>query len=127
MDYYISKQTTLGFDEAIEKVTEELKKEGFGVITTIDVKNTLKQKLDVDFRPYTILGACNPQYAHKAISLDDKIGTLLPCNFMVQQRDQGAEISAMDPKVAMSQMVGPEFDEIIRTIAEKVRRVVASL
>ena len=127
MDYYISKQTTLGFDEAIEKVTEELKKEGFGVITTIDVKNTLKQKLDVDFRPYTILGACNPQYAHKAISLDDKIGTLLPCNFMVQQRDQGAEISAMDPKAAMSQVVGPEFDEIIETIAEKVRRVVASL
>ena len=87
MEYYISKQTNMTFEEAIEKVANELENEGFGIITTIDVKQTLKNKLDLDFRPYTILGACNPAFAHAAIEIDDKIGTLLPCNFMVQEKD----------------------------------------
>lgn len=127
MNYYLSKQTTMGFDEAIEKVTRELQKEGFGVITSIDVKQTLKNKLDLDFRPYTILGACNPKFAHQAIELDDKIGTLLPCNFLVQETGEGAEVSAMNPQVTMSSLLGPELEEIGKAITEKVRTVLANL
>jgi uncharacterized protein (DUF302 family) len=127
MEYYLSKQTTMDFDEAVEKVTSELQKEGFGVITSIDVKHTFKNKLDMDFRPYTILGACNPVYAHRAIELDDKIGTLLPCNFMIQQTEKGAEISAMNPQVTMNSLLGPELEEIGRTITGKIKAVLANL
>ena len=99
MSYYFS--TTLqniSFSEAIEKVTEELKKEGFGILTEIDLKATLKKKLDVDFYNYTILGACNPPFAYKALQAEDKIGTMLPCNVIVQEKEQGIiEISAVDP------------------------------
>ncbi len=87
MKYYFQKTMTgVSFDEAIEKVTEELKKEGFGILTEIDVQATLKKKLDVDFRKYRILGACNPPFAHKALLEEDNIGTMLPCNVIVQQR-----------------------------------------
>ena len=123
----MSKQTALGFEEAIERVTEELQKEGFGIITTIDVKQTLKEKLDLDFRPYTILGACNPQFAHSAIELDDKIGTLLPCNIMVQQKEKGAEVSAMNPEVTMSALLGPEIEEIGKAVTAKIRAVLDHL
>lgn len=86
-------------------------------------KKTMKEKLDLDFRRYTILGACNPGYAHAAIELDDKIGTLLPCNFMIQETDAGTEIAAMNPEVTMSSLPGPEIEDIGRAIARKVRNV----
>ena len=123
----MSKQTSMDFEKAIEKVTEELQKEGFGVITTIDVKETLRNKLDLEFRPYTILGACNPQFAHAAIELDDKIGTLLPCNFMVQQKEGGAEISAMNPEITMNALLGPEIEEIGKAVTGKIRAVLENL
>ena len=127
MEYYLSKQTSMSFDEAIEKVTQELQKEGFGVITSIDVKQTLKNKLDLDFRPYTILGACNPVFAHQAIELDDKIGNLLPCNFLVQENEEGTEVSAMNPQVTMSSLLGPELEEIGKAVTGKVKTVLSKL
>ena len=123
MAYYIAKKTDYGFDEAVTKLTDELQKEGFGVITEINVKETLKNKLDLDFRPYKILGACNPQYAHKAIELDDKIGALLPCNFVVQQTEEGTEIFAMNPDEAMGKLLGDEIREVAEVISSKVQNV----
>ena len=102
MKYYFNKITNYSFDEAIGKVTEELKKEGFGVLTEIDVTATLKKKLDVDFKNYRILGACNPPYAYKALNAEDKIGTMLPCNVIVQQiSDSQVEIAAVNPIASM--------------------------
>jgi len=98
MKYYFSKTINESFEGAIEKVTEALKAEGFGILTEIDVRATLKKKLDVDFRPYKILGACNPPFAHKALLAEDKIGTMLPCNVIVQDKGNGAvEVAAIDP------------------------------
>ena len=127
MSYYIAKKTSLSFPEALEKVTEELQKEGFGVITEINVKETLKKKLDLDFRPYVILGACNPHYAHQALEHDDKIGALLPCNFIVQQDGEGSEVFAMNPTVTMSKLMGDEIQEIAEAITLKVQNVLDSL
>ena len=123
MAYYIGKMTDLGFTEAVEKLTEELQKEGFGVITEINVQETLKNKLDLDFRPYIILGACNPHYAHQAIELDDKIGALLPCNFIVQESGDGTEVFAMNPSETMSKLLGDEIKEISEAITTKVQNV----
>ncbi len=114
-------------DEAVDRVTEELAKEGFGILTEIDVKATLKKKLDVDFRPYLILGACNPQYAHQALTVDDKIGTLLPCNFVVQEVEGGTEVLAMNPHETMSKLMEGEMMEISQTITEKVNRVLEAI
>ncbi len=127
MSYYIAKKTSLSYSEALAKVTEELQKEGFGVITEIDVKETLKKKLDLDFRPYVILGACNPHYAHQALELDDKIGALLPCNFIVQQTDEGSEVFAMNPTETMSKLLGDGIKEIAEAITEKVQNVLDRL
>ena len=127
MSYYIGKMTDLGFSEAIEKVTEELKNEGFGVITEIDVKETFKNKLDLDFRPYVILGACNPYYAHQALSVDDKIGAILPCNFVVQQTPEGTEVFAMNTLETMSTLMGSEIEEIGKIIAGKIQNVLDRL
>jgi uncharacterized protein (DUF302 family) len=124
MSYYITIRTTIPFQEAINKVTEELKTEGFGVITTIDVKNTLKQKIDVDFRNYTILGACNPVFAHEALKMDDKIGTLLPCNVIVQETDNGTEISAINPQESMKGILGDELVEFAGEITKKLESVI---
>ncbi|OFX23113.1 MAG: hypothetical protein A2033_02135, partial [Bacteroidetes bacterium GWA2_31_9] len=97
MKYYITKKVALSFDEAVQKVIENLSKEGFGIITEINVKETFKKKLDVDFRNYRILGACNPTFAHHAISVEDKIGVMLPCNVIVQQHLSGeVEVSAIN-------------------------------
>jgi uncharacterized protein (DUF302 family) len=123
MAYYIGKMTDLGFTEAVEKLTEELQKEGFGVITEINVQETFKKKLDLDFRPYIILGACNPHYAHQAIELDDKIGALLPCNFIVQESGDGTEVFAMNPSETMSKLLGDEIKEISEAITTKVQNV----
>ena len=127
MAYYLAKKISLGFTDAVDKVVEELQKEGFGVITQIDVRETLKKKLDVDFRPYLILGACNPQYAHQALTLDDKIGTLLPCNFVVQEVEGGTEVLAMNPHETMSKLMGSEIEEISQAITEKVNRVLEAV
>jgi uncharacterized protein (DUF302 family) len=127
MAYYLAKKISLDFADTVEKVVEELQKEGFGVITQIDVRETLKKKLDVDFRPYLILGACNPQYAHQALILDDKIGTLLPCNFVVQEVEGGTEVLAMNPHETMSKLMGGEIEEISQAIAEKVNRVLEAV
>jgi uncharacterized protein (DUF302 family) len=127
MSYYIGKTLDLGFNETLEKVTEELQNEGFGVITEINVRETLKKKLDIDFRPYVILGACNPHYAHEALGLDDKIGALLPCNFVVQQVEGGTEVFAMNPEYTMSNLLGDEIKEISRAITGKVQNVLDRL
>ncbi|MFO7605649.1 MAG: DUF302 domain-containing protein [Desulfurivibrionaceae bacterium] len=96
MTYYFNKIVNAGFDETIDRVTGELKKEGFGILSDIDVKGALKKKLDVDFRKYRILGACNPPFAYKALQVEDKIGTMLPCNVVVQELDDGrVEVAAM--------------------------------
>src|SRR5690554_1827477 len=123
MSYYKAKTVDLGFNEAIAKATEELKKVGFGVLTEIDVKDTLKKKIDVDFRKYKILGACNPQFAYKALQAEDKIGTLLPCNVIVQETDEGkTEIAIMNPVEAMSVVE----NESLAPIAEEVNKLLDS-
>ena len=127
MSYYITKHTDLSFSEALEKAINELKNEGFGVITTIDVKDTLKQKLDVEFRNYTILGACNPHYAHQALNIDDKIGTLLPCNVIIQETDEGTEVSAIDPHESMKAIIADEVVELSKQITAKLTNVINNI
>ncbi len=116
--YGFSVQMSCGFDEAIEKVTEALKSEGFGVLTEIDVKATLKKKIDVDRKPYTILGACNPKLANQAINADPDIGLLLPCNVLVREEDDGTiTVAFMDPAAVLGLV---EQDEV-RALASQVR------
>jgi len=129
MKYYYSKQLkNISFDEAVEKVTEALKLEGFGVLTEIDVKATFKKKLDVDFRPYKILGACNPPYAHKALSVEDKIGIMLPCNVIIQETSDGAiEGAAVDPVASMVAIENPALMDIASEIQHKLKTVIENL
>ncbi len=125
MTYYFSKTKNVSFDEAIEKVKDELKKEGFGILTEIDVKETLKKKLDVDFRKYRILGACNPPFAYKALQAEVKIGTMLPCNVIVQEISEGViEIAAIDPVASMQAVGNPQLAEIANQIRAKLRKAV---
>jgi len=112
------------FDDTIEKVTEELKKEGFGVLTEIDVKATLKKKIDVDYYNYKILGACNPQYAYKALSMEDKIGVMLPCNVIVQEKEPGkVEVSTIDPQASIANIDSEEICEVADEVRKKLNRV----
>lgn len=128
MSYYNTKVVSLSFDEAIEKVTEELKKEGFGVLTEIDVKSTLKKKLDVDFRNYKILGACNPPFAYKALQAEDRIGVLLPCNVIVQENKDGeTEVSIVNPAVSMQAVQNPNLEEIAGQVSQKLDNVLRNL
>jgi uncharacterized protein (DUF302 family) len=128
VDYYFAKTVSLPFDQAIAKVTDALKARGFGVLTTIDVKETMKKKLDVDFRPYTILGACNPPFAHKALQAEDKIGTMLPCNVIVQEiRPGSVEIAAIDPVASMQAVKNPNLAEIAGTVRQLLKETVESL
>ncbi|NCS89334.1 MAG: hypothetical protein AUK34_07355 [Ignavibacteria bacterium CG2_30_36_16] len=127
MSYCFSKKSALGFKEAIEKVTEALKQEGFGILTEIDVKETLKKKLDVDFRPYRILGACNPPFAYKALQAEDKVGIMLPCNVIVQEKEDGVEIAAVDPVASMQAIDNPKLGEIANEIRQRLHRVIDSL
>ncbi|MBB4303624.1 uncharacterized protein (DUF302 family) [Rhodobium orientis] len=125
MSYHISRTVTGSFDDVVAKTREELSKEGFGVLTEIDVKATLKKKLDADFRPYLILGACNPPLAHRALTAEDKLGVLLPCNVVVQDKgEEGIEISAMDPAAAMSMIDSAEVGEVARIVRDKMEKVV---
>jgi len=126
--YYFDKTLELSFEQAIERVTEELKKEGFGILTQIDVQETLKKKLDVDFRPYRILGACNPPFAYQALQAEDKIGTMLPCNVIVQEIGEGkTEVSAVDPVASMAAIDNPSLREIAGQGRERLRQVIERL
>ena len=128
MKYYNEKTlTNVSFEEAIQKVTEALKEAGFGILTEIDVKETLKKKLDEDFRPYKILGACNPPFAHKALLAEDKIGAMLPFNVIVQQTDDGVEIAAVDPLASMQAVENKDLEGIAEEIQSKLKAVIESL
>lgn len=118
----------LGYEEAIEKITEELKKEGFGVLTEIDVKDTLKKKLDVDFRQYKILGACNPPFAYKALQSEEQIGLMLPCNVIVYVNDKSETVvAAIDPIASMQAVKNESLGEVAKTIQGKLKKVISSL
>lgn len=127
MSYYFAKTLTGSFDEVVERVTAALKEEGFGVLTTIDVRETLKAKLGAEFRPYRILGACNPPLAHKALEAEEHIGLMLPCNVVVQQKDGGIEVSAVDPVASMAAVDNATLGEIAATVRERLRKVVEGL
>ena len=117
MSYGFSKTVSLSYESTIEKVTEELKKEGFGVLTTIDVKETLKKKLDVDFNKYIILGACNPQFAYQALQAEEQVGLLLPCNVIIYEKDGKTVLAAFDP-MSMAKVMD---NEAMEPIADQVR------
>ena len=128
MSYYFSKTINKDFDGAIAHVTDELKKEGFGVLTQIDVQETLKNKLNVDFKKYRILGACNPGLAYKALTAENNIGTMLPCNVIVQQAEDGkVEISAVDPVASMAAVKNSGLAEVAGQVREKLQKVINNL
>ncbi len=128
MTYYFAKTIDAPFGAAIEEVIEALKQKGFGVLTTIDVKATLKHKLDADFRPYTILGACNPQYAHQALQAEDKIGTMLPCNIIVQQLEDGkVEVAAVDPMASMQAVENDRLGAVANEVRNRLKEVIDCL
>jgi uncharacterized protein (DUF302 family) len=123
MTYGFSKTLKMPYEKAIEKVTEELKSEGFGVLTTIDVRDTLKKKIDVDFKKYIILGACNPSFAHKALQAEEEIGLILPCNVIVYEKDDNTVVSFFDPEL-MSQIVDNQnLKNIAAEVKQKLLRV----
>ena len=128
MSYYFSKTVKGSFEEVHEKVTASLKNEGFGILTEIDVKETLKKKLDVNFRRYKILGACNPLFAYKALQAEDKIGTMLPCNVIVQEiAGNDIEVAAVDPVASMKAIENQELYGIAMQVQEKLKNVVNNL
>jgi len=127
MGYGFGKTVDMPYDRAVERVTEELKKEGFGVLTTIDVRDTLKKKLNVEFRKYVILGACNPPFAHQALQADDQIGLLLPCNVVVQEKDGKTSVSAFDPMVMVSVTENPKVTPIAEEVRKRLQRVVEAV
>ena len=128
MEYYFTKTIAGSFDNAIQIVTEALKAEGFGILTEIDIKATLKKKLDVDFYNYKILGACNPPFAYKALLAEDNIGTMLPCNVIVQEKVSGrVEVSAVDPAASMKAIENDELHEIATEIWARLQKVIEQL
>lgn len=129
MSYYFSKiLKNKSFDEAITLTTTELKKEGFGILTEISIDKTLKNKIDVDFKKYTILGACNPQFAYEALKSEDKIGVFLPCNFIIEAHENGEiEVSAVDPIASMSAVKNKKLGELAIEIQAKLKRVIENL
>jgi len=128
MSYYFGKTLNMPFDDVVNRVTEELRKEGFGVLTDIDVKATLKKKLNVDFKNYRILGACNPSFAYQALQAEDKIGTMLPCNVIVQENAGGnVEVAAIDPIASMQAVKNPELGGIAQEVQAKLKRVIDNL
>ena len=123
MKYGFSKSVDLPYEQAIDKITVELKKEGFGVLTTIDVKDTLKKKIDVDFKKYTILGACNPPLAHRALQTEEEIGLLLPCNVIVYEKENKSVISIFDPALMSKVVENEKLNPIADEVREKLKRV----
>jgi uncharacterized protein (DUF302 family) len=127
MSYYMSRTIESGFDEAVARVVDALKREGFGVLSDIDVAATLKQKLGIEFRPYRILGACNPPLAHEALSAEDKIGVMLPCNVVVQEVGAGKiEVASIDPRAAMDRLGNPALADVAREVADRLTRVISA-
>jgi uncharacterized protein (DUF302 family) len=123
MSYHFSKKVNLGFDEAVERTKVVLKENGFGVLTEIDIKNTLKEKIGVDFRKYRILGACNPGYAHKALSSEGHIGLMLPCNVIVQEHENGeVEVSAIDPVASMTAVDNDGLIEVAGAVQSLLKK-----
>jgi len=128
MSYYFAKTLAAGFDEAVQRATDALAKEGFGIITQIDVKETLKKKINVDFHSYRILGACNPALAHEALQIEDKVGTMLPCNVVVQDMGAGRiEVAAIDPVASMQAIDNPRLRVAAEHVREKLKSVIDAL
>ena len=128
MSYYFSKTVNQSFDEAIENVTAALQEKGFGILTEIDVTETLKKKLDVDFYKYRILGACNPQFAYEALQIENKIGTMLPCNVIVQEFEDGkVDVTAIDPMASMQAVENSKLGEIVEEVRELLKSIIANL
>lgn len=127
MDYYFNRKIATGFEEAVSRITQSLKEEGFGILTDIDVGATLKKKLDVDFRNYRILGACNPPNAYKALQAEDKIGTMLPCNVIVQEKDGRTEVAAVDPIASMQAVENQDLGPIAEQVRDRLRAVIDRL
>jgi uncharacterized protein (DUF302 family) len=128
MDYYFSKTISASFDEAIALATESLKKEGFGVLTEIRIHEKLREKLGVEFQPYTILGACNPAFAYKALQAENKIGTMLPCNVIVQDLGNGRiEIAAVNPIESMKAIENPELGAVAQQVTGMLKRVIEAI
>lgn len=128
MSYYYTKIVAGSFDLILVKVTRLLSKEGFGVLTQINLQDTFKKKLDIDFKKYTILGACNPSFAYKALQLENKIGAMLPCNIIVQENENGAiEVSAINPMVSMQAVQNPKLKEVAESVSLKLKNIIESL
>ncbi len=128
MNYYFARKLNMPFDRAVDRVTEELKKEGFGILTEIDVQETLKKKLDVDFRKYRILGACNPPFAYQALQAEDKIGVMLPCNVIIQETEGGeVEVAAVNPVASMLAVDNPDLNQVSVLIQQKLKSVIKNL
>ena len=128
MSYYFNKTLKGSFEDVITKVTDELKKEGFGILTEIDVKETLKKKLDVDFKKYKILGACNPPFAYEALKVEDKIGAMLPCNVIVIEQAPGQiEVAAVNPIASMAAVENPVLGKVASEVQSKLKKVVDGL
>jgi uncharacterized protein (DUF302 family) len=128
MNYYFNKTIKGTFEEVIDKVTDGLKDEGFGILTEIDVKETLKKKLDINFKKYRILGACNPPYAHKALQAEDKIGTMLPCNVIVQEIEDGViEVAAVNPMASMQAVKNEKLSDVANEITSMLENVIKKL
>ena len=127
MNYYFSKSMHIPFEDAVAKVTESLKQEGFGVLTEIDVQATMKKKLDVDMPSYKILGACNPSMAYQAIQIEDKVGTMLPCNVIVQEKADAVEVSAVDPVASMQAIENPGLKDIAEQVKAKLKDIIEHL
>ena len=128
MKYYIAKTVSRGFLATVERVIEALKAEGLAILTELEVKATMKKKVDLDFRDYRILGACNPPLAHQALTADDKIGTMLPCNVIVQDLGGGKiEVAAIDPAISMEHIGNPKLNMIAESVTGKLRRAIAAI
>ncbi|MBD77363.1 MAG: hypothetical protein CL840_00315 [Crocinitomicaceae bacterium] len=128
MSYYFTKKfESVSFDQVVENTTEALKMEGFGVLTNIDMRTTLKNKLDVDIPRYVILGACNPGFAYKAVQAEDNIGLLLPCNVIVYEKDNAVVVSIINPVVAMESVKNESLEPIATEVLEKLKRVISTI
>lgn len=127
MSYYFSKTLNMPFDDAVAKVRDELKKEGFGVLTEINVKDTLKEKMNVDFKKYQILGACNPAFAYEALQKEEHIGLMMPCNVIVQESGTAVEVAAIDPVASMSAIKNDALQNVAKQVSAKLKAVIEHL
>ena len=127
MSYYFSTRIRCSFDEAVDRARRALADEGFGIISEIDLSKTFREKIGVEFRPYKILGACNPSLAHEALQLEDKVGAMLPCNVVVQSLDEGIEVAAIDPVASMQAIANPRLLEKASLVAGKLERAIEAI